>query len=68
MNLPPFVYAKAFWNAVSLILAGAFALLVFFGVLPADYAIPAAGIYSFILAVLQFFKIVPELRARGLMK
>lgn len=66
--LPPFVYAKAFWNGVSLIVAGALALLVYFGVLPAEYAFPAGAIYAFLLAVLQFFKINPELRAKGLIK
>ncbi len=66
MKLPPFVYAKAFWKAISLVIAGVLALLVFFGIIPADYALPAAAIYSFILAVLLFFKINPELRAKAL--
>ena len=65
MNLPPFVYAKAFWNAISLILAGVLALLVFFGVIPAIYALPAGAIYSFIVAVLQFFNINPQLKERA---
>jgi len=65
MKLPPFVYAKSFWLAVSLLASGALALLVFFGVIPADYALPAGAIYVFILAVLQFFKINPEIRARA---
>lgn len=68
MNLPPFVYAKAFWQGVSLVIAGALALLVFFEVLPPQYLYGAAAVYAAIEAVLKFFGITPELRARGLIK
>lgn len=67
MNLPPFVKAIAFWHAVSWIVAGVMGLLVFFGVLPANYAWTAAAVLSGIQAVLKIFDITPELRARGLM-
>jgi hypothetical protein len=66
MNLPPFVFAKAFWEAVSYIAAGIVALLVFFNVIPPDYGLPAGAILTFILAVLRFFKINPELIDKGL--
>ena len=66
--LPPFVYSKAFWNGVSLIGAGALALLVYFGVIPAEYALPAGAIYTFIVGVLQFFGIKVELKLKGLIK
>ena len=68
MNLPPFFKAKAFWEAIALVIAGVLALLVFFGILPNQYLIGAAAVYVAIEAVLKFFGIVPELRARGLMK
>lgn len=64
MNLPPFVYAKAFWEAVSLLIAGILALLVYFGVLPADYGLGSGVILMFLLAVLRFLKIEPELKAK----
>ena len=64
-NLPPFVYAKAFWTAVSWALAGVCGLLVYFGVLPPQFGWPAATILAGILSVLNFFGIVPELRLTG---
>jgi len=67
-NMPPFVYAKKFWEAVALVLAGADALLVYFGVLSEMYLYGGAAILAFIYAVLNFFGIVPELRARGFLK
>jgi hypothetical protein len=66
MNLPPFVFALAFWEGMSLVIAGVAALLVFFGVIPADYALGAGGFLGIILSILRFFKVNPELRAKGL--
>jgi hypothetical protein len=66
--MPPFVLSLAFWKAVSFILMGVAALLVVFGVIPAQYGLDAGAILAFILSVLQFFGINPELRMRGLIK
>lgn len=68
MNLPPFFKAKAFWEAIALLLAGIDALLVFFGILPDIYLFGYTAILAGIMAILKFFGIVPELRARGLLK
>lgn len=67
MNVPPFVKSLAFWKAVSYILAGVVALLVYFGVLPDAYLYGDAVILTAILAVLNFLGIVPELRVKGLL-
>lgn len=67
MNLPPYVYSLAFWKAVSYVLAGVVALLVYFGVLPSQYLYDAGAILLGILAILNFLGIVPELRAKGLL-
>lgn len=64
MNLPPFVYSIKFWEACAWIVAGVLALLVFFGVLPSQYALEAAAVLAIIKAVLKFFGVTPELRAR----
>jgi len=66
MKLPPFVYSKAFWESASYFVAGVLALLVYFGVLPADYGLTAGAVLAIVLSVLRFFKIEPELRAKGL--
>ena len=66
MNLPPFVFAKAFWEAFSLLVAGILGLLVFFGIIPSDYGLPVGTVLALILSILRFFKIDPELRAKGL--
>lgn len=65
MNLPPFVYVKAFWEALSYILAGVLALLVVFGVLPPQYALGSAVILSAFLGILKWFDIEPQLMARA---
>lgn len=67
-KLPPFVYAIAFWRAISMLAAGVLALLVYFNVIPLDYALTPAAILAFIQAVLQFFKINTELKMRELLK
>lgn len=66
MNLPPFVKALAFWKGFAFLAAGVVALLAYFGVIPASDAYTYEAILAFILTVLQFFGITPELRARGL--
>ena len=68
MNLPPFVYAKAFWEGVSLLVAGVLALLVYFGVLPGDYAYGAGAVLAFILTVLRFLKVNPEIKQKELLE
>lgn len=64
MNLPPFVYTKAFWEALSIFLSGLLALLAFFGVVEAEWAIPASAISAWIFSLLRMFGITPELQAR----
>lgn len=64
MSLPDFVFAKAFWQMVSFILAGVLGLLVFFGVLDPKYALSAGSVLSLLLAVLKWFDIEPQVRAR----
>ena len=59
MNLPPFFYSKAFWQAVSLIVA---TLVVYF--FP-DAALTAAMVEAVIFALLQLIGVTPELRAKG---
>ena len=67
MKIPPFVYAKAFWEALALLLAGVLALLAFFAVIPASFAFGAGAILAAILSVLKAFDIVPELRDKGIL-
>lgn len=59
MTLPPIVYSLAFWQSVSVLLA---ALAVQLGWTTAPTAVV---ILAAILAVLNLFNIVPELRAKG---
>ena len=59
MNLPPFFYSLAFWEAVALVVATAVATFT-------DYKLEAAVVLGVILAVLKLFGVNPELRARGL--
>lgn len=68
MNLPPFVKSLAFWTAVSWVASGVLALLVYFGVVATSWALPAAAILSWILAMLNMFGIQPELRYRAAVK
>ena len=63
--MPPFVYAKAFWQALSYLGAGLTGLLAFFNVIPDAFAYSAAVLLAAFLAVLKFFDIVPELRRSG---
>lgn len=65
MNLPPYVYALSFWKAISYLLAGVVALLVYFGVLPDAYLYGDAAILAAILAFLNFLGVHPELRILG---
>lgn len=68
MKLPPFVFAKKFWEGVSLLAAGGLLLLNFFGLIPDALAISAGVILTSILAVFRFFGITLELRSRGLIE
>lgn len=66
MKLPNYVYALAFWKAVSYLLAGVVALLVYFGILPDAYLYGDAVILTAILSVLNFLEVHSELREKGL--
>jgi hypothetical protein len=68
MNLPAPFYARAFWEAVSITLAGVLALLAFLGYVNPEWAIPASVILTWVLGLLRMFGIEPELRARLLEK
>ena len=67
MEIPVFVYALAFWQGVSYVLAGLLALLVYFKKLDPKYGLSAGAVLAVILAVLNFLGIVPELLLRGLL-
>lgn len=67
MNLPPFVKSLSFWKAISYLVTGVVALLVYFGVIPDAYLYGDAVILTAILAVLNFLGVHPELRAKGLL-
>lgn len=66
MKLPEFVYAKAFWEFVSITLAGVLGLLAFFNVVDASWAIPSAAILTWVLGLLRMFGVEPELLAKRL--
>ena len=66
MNLPDFVYTKAFWEAVSVTVSGLLALLAFFGKVDPSWAVPAATISAWIFALLRMFGIEPEVRMKEL--
>lgn len=68
MTLPPFVYSKAFWTALSFALAGILGLLAYFQVIPAEWALGGGVILTWFLAILNLLGINPELRAKGLIK
>ena len=68
MNLPPFVYSLAFWKAASYTAAGVLLLLYYFNVIPETWVFDAGAILMAVLAVLNFFGVVPELRSKGLIK
>ena len=59
--MPPFVYSLAFWQAFAYVVA---ALVAYF----TPYKLEAGILLALILAVLKMFGIVPELRAKGLLK
>lgn len=59
--LPPFLSSLAFWQALAYVIA---ALVAWY----TPYKLEAAVLLAVFLAVLKLFGIVPELRAKGLMK
>ena len=59
MNLPPFVYSLAFWQSMAVLIA---AIAVQLGYLLLS---DAGLVLVAILANLNLFNIVPELRAKG---
>jgi len=61
MSLPPFVYSLAFWQSLAYVVAALVAWLT-------PYKLESGVVLVLVLAVLKLFGIVPELRARGLMK
>lgn len=64
MNLPPFVYAKAFWEALSFVVAGVLGLLVVFGKIPPEWALGSGAILAWFYAILKLLGVTPELRAK----
>lgn len=58
MNLPPFVYSLAFWQALSYVVA---ALVAYF----TPYKLEAGVLLAVILAVLKLIQVVPELMSKG---
>lgn len=62
MNLPPFVYKKVFWEALSYIVAGVLWLLVMFGVISTEWALGPSAVLAVFLAVLKWFDIEPQFR------
>ena len=62
MNLPPVVYSLKFWEALSILVA---AIAVQLGYAPLQ---DAGLVLVAVLGILRLFEIVPELRAKGLMK
>ena len=67
-RLPDFVYSMAFWEALSLAVSGVLAVLAFFGVVEASWAVPSSVLLQAVVTVLRFFGISPELRAKLLDK
>ena len=59
--MPPFVYSLAFWQALAYVVA---ALVAWF----TPYKLETGVLLVLILAVLKMFDIVPQLRAKGLIK
>ena len=66
MNLPDFAKTKAFWEAVSIFVSGALALLAFFGKIDMSWAVPSAVVFAWISALLRMFGIQLELRYKAL--
>lgn len=67
-ELPPIVYSKAFWEALSVFISGALGLLVFLGVVDASWAVPASVLSAWIFSLLRLFGVEPELRYREALK
>ena len=63
-SVPDWFYVEAFWKAASFALAGVLGLLVFFKVLPVEYAVGGAAILSWVLSVLNMFGVHPQVMAR----
>jgi hypothetical protein len=57
MQLPPFVYVLAFWQALAYVIAALVAWLT-------PYKLEAGVLLVLVLAILKMFNIVPEVRAR----
>jgi len=68
VNVPPIFKSLKFWEALSYLGAGVLGLLVLWGKLPPEDALTSAAILAAFLSVLKAFGIVPELRARHLIK
>jgi len=58
MNLPPIVYSLAFWQAMAYVIAALVATFT-------SYKLEAGVLLAAVLAILKFFQITPELRAKG---
>lgn len=64
--MPTQFKSLAFWKAVSFLLAGAVGIAIAFNLIPAQYGYTGEVILAFIVSILQFFGVNPELRAKGL--
>lgn len=61
MSLPPFVYSLKFWEALTYVVA---VLLYTY----TSYKVEAGVLLALVLAALRLLGVVPELRAKGLLK
>lgn len=62
MQLPDLFKVKAFWEALSFLIAGLLGVLFLLGVVPATWVIAPAVLLSLFLTVLKWFDIEPQLR------
>lgn len=59
-NFPPFFYVKAFWESLSLVLAGLSGMLYVLGLIPVEYVVGSAALLSWFLAVLRLLGVDPK--------
>ena len=64
LTIPEIFKVKAFWEALSFVLAGLLGLAVVLGKLPPEDALTPATILAWFLAVLKLFGVAVELRLR----
>lgn len=62
MNLPPFVFSRAFWQGVSFVVAGILAILAMVGLIPVEWMFTADAVLAFFLGILHLVGIDPTVR------